>query len=126
MSANLHSVGEAVNRVQHESENLSGYTTRLSPISPYDTLQIFRFAASHLPPPRLAGFRFSGSQSPATLTKRQAHESLRTKRMAQQVPGSVTDAGSGVARGNGGVRGDATVRGRPNNGPSDTLEVTSA
>lgn len=58
-----------------------GYTTRLNPIShdhPPDS-QVFSISL----PPRLAGFRFSGSQSPATLTKRQAHESLRTKRMAQ-------------------------------------------
>lgn len=68
VSANLHSVGEAVNRVQHESENLSGLHNQIESNQPTTNLQILRF---------------SGSQSPATLTKRQAHEFLRTKRMAQ-------------------------------------------
>lgn len=59
VSANLHSVGEAVNRVQHESENLSGLLNQIVSHQPMTTLQILRIAASHSPQTgRFQVFRF--------------------------------------------------------------------
>lgn len=67
VSANLHSVGEAVNRVQHESENLSGLHNQIVSHQPMTTLQILRIAASHSPPDwQVSGFQVPSPPLPST------------------------------------------------------------